>query len=209
MTRERKGREWIEGLPILRKQDDYSPSLWATLVPEPHPLEIDLGCGKGRFLMEHAAACPHRIFLGVDLQLRRLGKLNQRARDRGLSNIRLVCADIRQAVDGLIPDQAVDTVYVFFPDPWPKRKHHARRLVNTPFLNALHRILKPGGVLHLATDHTEYFEGMLIIANLDLRFERIAPFLPTPAEQTDFELIFVGRVVNRLSLRKKTLPPIR
>jgi len=155
--------------------------------------------------MEHAAAHPDRYFLGVDLQLRRLGKLNNRARDRGLVNIRLVCADIRQTVESLIPDTTVDVGYVFFPDPWPKRKHHPRRLINPTFLTAIHRILKPGGLLHLATDHADYFDCMLKVATPDLRFDRVDPFLPKPDERTDFEIIFAGQSLstNRLSLKKK------
>jgi tRNA (guanine-N7-)-methyltransferase len=206
MPRERKGKEWFGDLPVLDQKDEYTPALWTRLFPQPGPpLEIDWGCGKGRFLMAHAASHPGRVFLGVDLQLRRLGKLNQRARDRGLSNIRLLCADIRQTAESVVPDNGVDTCYVFFPDPWPKRKHHTRRLVNAAFLNSLHRILKPGGLLHLATDHADYFAAMLKVTTPDLRFEPIPPFLPTLEERTDFEIIFADQSlsVNRLSLRKK------
>jgi tRNA (guanine-N7-)-methyltransferase len=205
MTRERKGKELIGDLPILWEDEDYSPTLWPMLFPHPRPLEIDWGCGKGRFLMAHAATHPDRDFLGVDLQLRRLGKLNQRARERDLPNIRLVCADIQKSAETLVPASAADICYVFFPDPWPKRKHHPRRLVNAAFLNAIHRILKPHGLLHLATDHVDYFASMRKVTALDPRFEQIPPFLPTLEERTDFELIFTGQSlsVNRLSLRKK------
>jgi tRNA (guanine-N7-)-methyltransferase len=205
MTRERKGKEWTGDVPILWEDEDYTPLLWSTLFPHSRPIEIDWGCGKGRFLMAHAAAHPDRDFLGVDLQLRRLGKLNQRARDRGLTNIRLVCADIQKTVEKLVPDSAVDTCYAFFPDPWPKRKHHPRRLVNAAFMDAIHRILKPGGHLHLATDHTDYFAAMQKVATPDLRFEPSPPFLPTLEERTDFEIIFADQSLSahRLSLRKK------
>lgn len=205
MTRERKGKETVSDVFILRSDQDFPPGLWASLFSGTRPLEIDWGCGKGRFLMARAAACPEHDFLGVDLQLRRLGKLNQRAQHRGLSNIRLVCADIRPIAERLVPDNAADICYIFFPDPWPKRKHHPRRLVNPSFLSVLYRILKPGALLHLATDHADYFASMRKAAAADDRFEPAEPFLPTPEERTDFELIFDAQSapVNRLSLRKK------
>jgi tRNA (guanine-N7-)-methyltransferase len=205
MTRERKGRVQTGDVPILQAPGDYSDTLWPQWFPHPRPVEIDWGCGKGRFLLAHAAAHPERDFLGVDLQLRRLGKLNQRARDRGIGNIRLVCADIRLTADQVVPPHAVDVCYLFFPDPWPKRKHHPRRLVNPAFLDTLHRLLKPAGIVHLATDHADYFTQMVKVADGDPRFERVPPFLPSPEEQTDFEIIFVRQAesVHRLSLKKR------
>jgi len=205
MTRERQGRIQTEDVPILHAPDDYSPTLWSRWFTPSRPVEIDWGCGKGRFLLAHAAHHPDRDFLGVDLQLRRLGKLNQRARDRQIANIRLVCADIRLTAEQVVPDRAVDVCYLFFPDPWPKRKHHPRRLVNPAFLNTLYRLLKPAGVIHLATDHADYFTHINRVAEGDPRFDRIPPFLPRDEERTDFELIFVRQAesVHRLSLKKR------
>ena len=184
--------EWLGPLPVRA---------WFA-----HPerrLEIDLGCGKGRFLLARAAKNPDVNFLGIDRMLRRIRKVDNRARRLDLDNVRLLRLEAYYAVAHLLPPASVDVYYVFFPDPWPKARHEGHRLFNARFLDALHRTLAPGGVAHVATDHLPYFEQLSAIFAADARFAPIAPFVPPEDEQTDFESYYVDqKPIGRLSVRQ-------
>lgn len=168
------------------------------------PLEVDLGCGRGRFLVARAAAHPDRNFLGIDRVLLRLRKLDRRAYDAGLTNVRLLRGDAPQLLRDHLPPQSIDTCYVFFPDPWPKRRHHGRRLVAPAFIELVSRLLAPGGVIHMATDHQDYYRAMRRAWDVDPRFEPVTPYVPPDNEETDFGLIFrtQGLAVGRCSYRR-------
>jgi len=171
------------------------------------PLEVDLGCGKGRFLLAHAQKNPGTDFLGIDRMLRRIRKVDNRARRLDLANIRLLRCEGYYAVAHLLPPASVDTCYIFFPDPWPKARHEANRLFNPTFLDALCRVLKPGGILHFATDHLPYFDVVADVLDHDPRLEAVDPFVPPPDEQTDFELYFAGREGKPIGRRSVRLRP--
>lgn len=167
------------------------------------PLEIDLGCGKGRFLLARAATFPDINFLGIDRMLERIRKVDKKALQRGLRNIRLFRMEAYYAVTYLIPPRSVDACYIFYPDPWPKTKHREHRLFSPPFMDALARTLKPGGKVHASTDHLPYFEMMHALLQRDSRFEETEPFVPAPDETTDFELIFAHKTPGRCSFVRK------
>ncbi len=186
--------EWLGPLPL---QTYFTNSAL--------PLEIDLGCGKGRFLLAHAAKNADVNFLGIDRMLRRIRKIDNRARRLDLDNIRLMRMEAYYAVAHLIPPEAVRTYYIFFPDPWPKARHEHNRLFNPVFVDALHRTLAPGGCVHIATDHLPYFEQLSDVFAGDVRFVETEPFAPPPDEQTDFERYYIEtKPIGRLSLRRAT-----
>lgn len=123
------------------------------------PLEIDLGCGDGRFLQAMAEGFPGTNFLGVERLLGRVRKVCRRCERAGLSNARVLRLETSYAVEWLLPKQAAERVHLLFPDPWPKKKHHKRRLMTQPgFLRGVWELLKDGGEFLFKTDHGEYFE---------------------------------------------------
>lgn len=122
------------------------------------PLEIDLGCGDGRFTLEMAEHYPDRNFLAVERLLGRVRKVCRGAEKRGLGNVRVLRLESLYTLEWLLQKECVDRLHLLCPDPWPKAKHHRRRLFQEPFLKAVVRVLKPGGELLFKTDHDEYFE---------------------------------------------------
>jgi len=169
-------------------------------------VEIDLGCGKGRFLIARALAHKETCFLGIDRRQMRVLKVERAAFRAKLDNIRLLCAEISGAVENLIPDGMVSVYYLFFPDPWPKRRHHRRRLFDADFLNAIQRTLCANGKIHIATDHLDYFSIIRNILAADQRFAEIEPFTPADEERTNFELLFMGlnKLIGRCSFMKQS-----
>ena len=119
------------------------------------PLHVDLGCGDGSFLCELAQRYPDQNFLGTERLVGRVAKSCQKSAD--LENVRVLNVESSYAVRYLLPAGSVETFYLLFPDPWPKRRHHRRRIVNTDFLDSIHRALENGGVLQIATDQFDYF----------------------------------------------------
>jgi tRNA (guanine-N7-)-methyltransferase len=166
------------------------------------PLEVDVGCGKGRFLLARAARHPQTNFLGVDRMLRRIRKVDHKAQRARLRNVRLLRCDAFYAVSYLVPAGAVSAYYLFFPDPWPKKRHHDHRLFNPVFVDALHRTLRVGGEVHFSTDHAPYFEEVAAIMGADRRFREIPTFEPSEEERTDFEIYYIRHArIGRCSFK--------
>ena len=154
------------------------------------PLEVEVGCGKGRFLTGRAAANPDCEFLGIERMLGRVRTFDNKTRRLGLANAHVVRLEALYTFWYLLPAHHARTVYVFFPDPWPKRKHHSHRLFGPLFLSALWKRLEVGGRLEFATDHEEYFHVVEDCFAADARFARVAPRARGPEEWTEFETMF-------------------
>jgi len=164
------------------------------------PLEVDLGCGDGRFLLEMAARFPERDFLGVERFLGRVRKVCRKATRLGLSNVKVLRLESAYTLEWLLPEAAVSRVHLLFPDPWPKKKHHARRLVTRAFCGGLRRVLVPGGEFLFKTDHAEYFEEAVgRVRDSGFFAERDWPEGGVVYPETDFERQWsaAGRAIHR------------
>ncbi|KKL83190.1 hypothetical protein LCGC14_1977250, partial [marine sediment metagenome] len=122
-----------------------------------HPVEVEVGPGKGAFLLRRAAARPEVNFLGVEWALSYACYGADRAFRAGLQNVKLLCGDAETVFRCAVPRQAIQRVHIYFPDPWPKQRHRHRRLVKVPFLRDVREALLLGGSLNIVTDHEEYF----------------------------------------------------
>jgi tRNA (guanine-N7-)-methyltransferase len=171
--------------------------------PHPErPLEVDIGSGKGRFLTARSGKFSEVNFLGIERQMIRINSSGRRCERAGRENVRVFRMEGYYAISQMMPSDYVANYYFFFPDPWPKERHHDNRLFNPPFMDALHRSLEPGGCLHVATDHLPYYEEIHGLLNADPRFDEVEAFEPDDEERTDFELIFAHKQIGRCSFRK-------
>ena len=152
------------------------------------PLEIDVGCGDGGFLLDLAAAHPERDFLGLEKLLGRARKVVRQAARRGLTNVKALQIDSPYAVRHLLPPGGISRLHLLFPDPWPKAKHAKNRLVQPAFCQDVHRLLRPGGEWLFKTDHPEYFaEAVATIQASGLFTATNWPADCFPYPLTDFE----------------------
>jgi len=160
----------------------------------PAPRELDLGCGKGGFLLALAARYPNRQVIGADVMLGRLRRIQRKAERRALANLSLLRANGLDLAAHLLPDASLQRIHLLHPDPWPKARHATRRLVCSEYLARLGNKLLPGGVLHLSTDDPAYAERMhLAIDRLDGFTEDLAGIADVRDLQTDFEREFAAK----------------
>jgi len=178
---------------------------WAEVFGAAGPVEVEIGIGKGRFLLAAAEARPSVLHLGVEWANKYLRIAEARASRRGLENVRFVRADARELVCRSIPDRSVSCYYVFYPDPWPKKRHRKRRFLQRDCVDHLARTLLDGGALHVATDHRDYWESIEPLLDGHEAYERLPRFggddfpLPVDAPLTNFEAKY--RIEGRDRLR--------
>jgi tRNA (guanine-N7-)-methyltransferase len=153
---------------------------------------VEIGFGNGDYLKGLAQAHPQCDYLGIEVHRSGVGRLLLAIEEQQLANVRLVCHDAVAVLEQQIPPGSIDEVHILFPDPWPKKRHHKRRLIQRPFAALLAERLKEGGVLHLATDWQPYAEQMLEVLDDLPRLVNLAMperFMQRPAarERTRFE----------------------
>ncbi|MEN7973953.1 MAG: tRNA (guanosine(46)-N7)-methyltransferase TrmB [Verrucomicrobiota bacterium] len=171
--------------------------------PHPErPLEVDIGSGKGRFLVARSGKFPETNFLGIERQLGRINSSGRRCERAERENVRVFRMEGYYAISQMIPANYVANYYFFFPDPWPKDRHAGNRLFNPAFMDALHQTLEDEGCLHVATDHLPYFDEIYALLRKEKRFEEVETFEPDDEERTDFELIFSHKAIGRCSFKK-------
>lgn len=134
------------------------PMNFAELFGNDHPLEMEIGTGKGTFLTEQAKAHPENNYFGVEYARWFWRYASDRLRRNNCQNAHTVRAEAMYFVREHLPSECIDVLHIYFPDPWPKKRHHKRRLIQEPFMKEVMRILKPGGRLQIVTDHADYFE---------------------------------------------------
>jgi tRNA (guanine-N7-)-methyltransferase len=125
------------------------------------PVTLEIGFGDGRSLLKLAAENPDRNFIGIEVYKAGIVKLLVGIHQRGLTNIRVFCADAIEVLKNCVPEHSLEQVLLFFPDPWPKARHHKRRIVQNEFIQLIASKLQGNGIFHMATDWEEYAQHML------------------------------------------------
>jgi tRNA (guanine-N7-)-methyltransferase len=198
---------------LLDAPDEAGKLSWQTIFGNEHPVELEIGSGKGTFLLAIAESKPEHNYIGIEYARAYAEFAADRLRRHDTRNARMVHAEASWWVRCHIPDSSIAAVHVYFPDPWPKARHHKRRLVQVPFTKEVHRILVPGGKLRLVTDHADYFAHMQQVLKeqtyLDVvEFDSPAPLKANaPAGSivgTNFERKYIteGRTFHAAAARK-------
>jgi tRNA (guanine-N7-)-methyltransferase len=166
---------------------------WRRVFGREGRVEVEIGIGKGRFLLAIAQARPEVSHLGVEWSNEYLRIAETRAERAGLDNVRFIRADANDLVRRAIPERSVSAYYVFYPDPWPKKRHHKRRFLQRVNADALAKTLVPGGWLHVATDHDDYWAAAEPMLDTHPAFARQPAFggpefpMPVDGPLTNFE----------------------
>ncbi|MBX2878638.1 MAG: tRNA (guanosine(46)-N7)-methyltransferase TrmB [Granulosicoccus sp.] len=140
----------------------------------PAPLWLDIGFGNGDTLLHVAKQRPETNVLGIEVHSAGIGHALMGIESNQLSNIRVIQHDAMEVLGDMMPDGSVERILLFFPDPWPKKRHHKRRIVQKDFIDAVCRVLSPGGLLHCATDWADYANWMLELLDTDHRLKNLA-----------------------------------
>jgi tRNA (guanine-N7-)-methyltransferase len=172
------------------------------------PMVLEIGFGMGEATVEMAATDPRRDYLAVDVHTPGIANLLELIERRGLTNVRVARGDALDLVRHMLPAESLDAVHVFFPDPWPKARHHKRRLIQPAHVALLRSRLVHGGTLHCATDWADYAEAMRATLAADPELvNAYDDFAPRPAHrpQTKFErrAVAAGRTVFDLVFRRR------
>lgn len=183
---------------ISRPLSIIEPLNLAEIFPHQQPLEIELGSGDGSFITRYAAAHPEKNFIGVERLLGRLRKINRKGLRAGLGNLRLFRIEASYFLRYLLPARSIDALHVYFPDPWPKRKHRKNRLIDETFVDTARIALKSGSPVYLRTDDRDYFTQMQRVFDASLSFEKAETTAELQQVVTDFEREFQKRGVATL-----------
>ena len=155
----------VHGIPVANKLLDLK-----AVFPVAEKIIMEIGFGMGEATAIMALNSPQNGYLAVDLHPPGIGKLLARIQEQGISNIKVIEDDVHVVLPYMIHDDALDGVHLYFPDPWPKSKHHKRRIVTPAFLQLIAAKLKPGGYFHLATDWFPYAEAMQLVFSASDQF---------------------------------------
>lgn len=164
---------------------------YETLFCNKNPVWLEIGFGMGKSLATMAEKMPNRNYIGIEVHRPGVGSLLNEVANANLTNIRIFNTDAIEVLNQSIPDHSLDGLMLFFPDPWPKKKHHKRRIVQPEFAQLVWKKLKSGGIFHMATDWQNYAEHMLEIMSAQSNYSNTAGagYAPRPEERpiTKFE----------------------
>ena len=155
----------IHGIPVENRILDLQ-----AIFPEAQKIIMEIGFGMGEATAIMATNAPHSAYLAVDLHPPGIGKLLSRIEEQAITNIKVIEDDVHVVLSYMIGDESLDGVHLYFPDPWPKSKHHKRRIVTPAFLELVASKLKIGGYFHLATDWVPYAESMQFVFTTSTQF---------------------------------------
>jgi len=164
------------GVPFTTTPIDF-PAVFGRIAP----VVLEIGFGMGETTAEIAKAHPEIDFLGIEVHLPGVGALLQRIEASSLANLRLIRHDAVEVVAAMIPRASLSAIHVYFPDPWPKKRHHKRRMLSATFVHALVERLRPGGYVHVATDWEPYADEILATLSAQSRLQNtVEGFAPRP-----------------------------
>lgn len=184
------------------------PLRFATIFGRLAPVELEIGVGKGRFLIDAATRHPETDYLGLEWSVKHLRIARDRAAARGLTNVRLHRGDARHVLASLLEDGSLERVHVYCPDPWPKKRHHKRRLFVPETTRHVERVIRPGGWLNVSTDYADYFAAIVEVVGAVTRLTRAEdPRLVADVDaggRTNYEVKYLaaGRTIHRATWRR-------
>ncbi|MCP4007071.1 MAG: tRNA (guanosine(46)-N7)-methyltransferase TrmB [bacterium] len=194
--------------PLLEAEELIQLGLEKCLGPPPYVLEI--GFGRAELILDLAEKNPDRSFLGVEVSRKRVVKAGRRAEKRGIANVRLLNAPAEFVLDRVLPQASIHECWINCPDPWPKKRHYKRRLIQAPFVERLVHALAPGAILHLCTDHENYAGWIDDVLREQSGLENLHEPLPWSANRpernpTAYELEWLaeGRVIVYFEYRRR------
>lgn len=165
-----KGQEFaLENYwPVMGVEYETAPVDFVALFGREAPVTLEIGFGMGTSLVAMAQANPQQNFLGIEVHSPGVGACLATAHEEGVENLRIMCHDAVEVLEKMVPDNSLNMVQLFFPDPWHKARHNKRRIVQVPFAELVKSKLKLGGVFHMATDWEPYAEHMLeVMTSID------------------------------------------
>jgi tRNA (guanine-N7-)-methyltransferase len=183
---------------------------WNIVFGNSNPVEIEIGCGKGKFIIQSARENPDTNYFGIEKSVKFSNILKQKVVKAGVTNIRIIRSEADCFISNFVPANSVQAYHIYFPDPWPKRRHNKRRLVNTPFMKNINRSMSPGGIIDFATDFTDYFSFIVETAGSLTGFEEVFRRIIQPSDAdpekgiTSYEQKYLlqGRPIYKSAYRK-------
>lgn len=183
-------KAWQEMMPVYGIPYSTTQLNLAEIFDRVAPTILEIGFGMGQATAAIALAQPENNYLGVEVHTPGVGSLAKMIQAQNINNIRIIQHDVVDVLENMLPPQSLEGVHIFFPDPWHKKRHHKRRLIQAAFVELLVSRLKPGGYLHLATDWEDYAQQMLTVLSENVQLHNTcAEFAPKPAYRplTKFE----------------------
>jgi tRNA (guanine-N7-)-methyltransferase len=180
---------------------------WRQIFRRVGPIKVEIGFGNGAFLVEMAQREPETNFVGLEIYRKGIKKAKKRIKRAGLENIRLIRHEASAALSKIFSGGDISEIYINFPDPWPKRRHHKRRLINSSFIDTVYHVLKDGGRIFIATDYQEYAEEIEGLFKSHEGYGYLNHYFPehTPTKYEQ-ETLRVGQAVYYISWEKITSP---
>jgi tRNA (guanine-N7-)-methyltransferase len=196
---------------LLHLDEEREESMldWKAIFGNPDPVEIEIGIGKGRFLLDAAQRNPTINYLGIERAAKYLRIAHARGLRHQLQNVRFARVEAREFVEFFVPQESVLAYHIYFPDPWPKKRHHKRRLFNAEFMVEVERTLQVGGLLWLTTDHDDYFQVMEEVLKTSSCLVEAAVEWPQVKTNYEDKYVAAGKVINRKAVKKESAVPVQ